>query len=141
MLGPLNGRGAALAFIPPLVFVTALSFFLGVSTLLARSAFRAALEAWHRPVRLTAAALLVFMAAFASGGALAGLGWRPSGPSLAVVATLAFFLGVLALLLARPPSRAALEAWHRPRRLMAAATLVLMAGFAVGGALARLGLA
>jgi threonine/homoserine/homoserine lactone efflux protein len=136
-LGPLAGRGAVLMTIPPLVTMTALSFFLGASHLLSRPAIRAALQARHRPIRLAAAAVLVFMAAFILGRGLARLGWRPP-PAPFLVAWTAF-LAVPVLLLARPLVPAARLAWHRSRRPVAAVVLVFMMSFAVGGALVRLG--
>ena len=138
-LGPLAGRGPALMIIPPLVTLAALSFFLGASRLLSRPAFRSTLVERHRPIRLIAAAVLVFMAAFVLGREFARLGWRPSAASFAAVAGWTAFLSVPALLLARPISPAALVVWHRPTRLVVTAALVYMAGFAVGGALAQLG--
>ena len=81
---PLEGQGALLAFVPPLVSVTALSFFLSLSHLLARPAFRATVVAWHRPIRLTTAAVLVFMSAFLLGRMLREVGWQPSGQALAI---------------------------------------------------------
>jgi threonine/homoserine/homoserine lactone efflux protein len=139
LLGPLAGRGPMLILIPPLVTVAALSFFLGASRLLSRPAFRSALQERHRPIRLTAAAVLAFMAAFILGRELARPGWRPSTASSAAVVALAAVLSVSAFLLARPLPRSALFLWHRPRRLVVAALFVYLAGFAVGGVLAQLG--
>jgi threonine/homoserine/homoserine lactone efflux protein len=134
-LGPLAGRGPVLLAIPPLVTMAALSFSLGASRLLSQPAFRSALQRRHRPIRLAAAAVLVFMAAFVLGRELARLDRRPFA---AVVAWIAF-LAVPALLLARPLAPAALVAWHGSRRQVVTAVLVYMMGFGVGGALVRLG--
>ena len=80
-LGPLAGRGAILMTIPPLVTMAALSFFLGASRLLSQPAFRSALKRRHRPIRLAAAAVLVFMAGFVLGRELVRLGWHPAALS------------------------------------------------------------
>ncbi len=106
--GPLSGLGTLLAFVPLLVCVAALSFFLTLSGLLARPVFRATVVAWHRPIRLTAAAVLVFMSAFSLGRTLAEIGWRPSGPALAgvVIFMSGFLLGcVSGFVLGRMPGR------------------------------------
>jgi threonine/homoserine/homoserine lactone efflux protein len=137
-LGPLAGRGPVLMTIPPLVTLAALSFFLGASRLLSRPAFRSALQERHRPIRLAAAAMLVFMAAFVLGRELARLDGRPSAAPLAILVAGTACLAVPAFLLARRLAPAALVGWNGSRR-PAAAVLVYLMGLAVGGALARLG--
>ncbi|HJS84665.1 MAG TPA: LysE family transporter [Acetobacteraceae bacterium] len=66
-LGPLGGAvygSAAMAAITLIgIVATALIFFLGVTTVLALPAARRAAVAWHRPIQLAAAAMLVLMAA------------------------------------------------------------------------------
>lgn len=139
-VGPLSGGGAALAFVPLLVFLVALAFFLAVAALLSRPVPRAAAAAWHRPIRLAAAGALVFLAARSVVGACAAVGLRPSGPFLAGLAASAALFGASALLLAAPRSRPAGAGRPRPgRRRAVAAALVFIAGFAAGGALARSG--
>jgi threonine/homoserine/homoserine lactone efflux protein len=101
-VGPLSGGGAALAFVPLLVFLVALAFFLAVAALLSRPVPRAAAAAWHRPIRLAAAGALVFLAARSVVGACAAVGLRPSGPFLAGLAASAALFGASALLLAAP---------------------------------------
>lgn len=61
-LGPLRDDEATIAVVPIAAVSTALVFFLGVSSLLARPRFRAAALAWHRPIRLAAAVMLALMA-------------------------------------------------------------------------------
>jgi threonine/homoserine/homoserine lactone efflux protein len=63
-LGPLGpGRGGtAGALAIPCVVVIALLFFLGMASLLARPVVRRAALAWHRPIRLGAAAVLTLLA-------------------------------------------------------------------------------
>ncbi|MFC7689215.1 hypothetical protein ACFQY5_05750 [Paeniroseomonas aquatica] len=61
-LGPLSAVGELRLLVPPSVAAAALAFFLGVASLFAHPAFRQAVLAWHRPIRLAAAVALVLMA-------------------------------------------------------------------------------
>ncbi|WP_052214768.1 LysE family translocator [Belnapia sp. F-4-1] len=62
-LGPLALMDGTRPLVPLAVTATALAVSLGLATLLARPACRRLAIAWHRPIRLTAAATLVAMAA------------------------------------------------------------------------------
>jgi len=62
MIGPLASHPEVKAVAPAMVALVVLGFNLVVAMLLAIPAFRTAALAWHRPVRLTAAAALVLMA-------------------------------------------------------------------------------
>jgi threonine/homoserine/homoserine lactone efflux protein len=61
-LGPLRDHEATVALAPLAIVAVALTFFLCVSALLARAACRATVLAWHRPICLSAATMLVLMA-------------------------------------------------------------------------------
>ena len=62
-LGPLSSGGSLRAVIPISVMTVAMLFFLAVSSLLARPLLRRNTIRWHRPICLSAATVLVLMAA------------------------------------------------------------------------------
>jgi threonine/homoserine/homoserine lactone efflux protein len=57
-----RGDAATIAAAPVAIFIAALGFFVCLAVLMARPTFRNAALAWHRPIRLMAAAVLVMMA-------------------------------------------------------------------------------
>ena len=61
-LGPLSAGGSLRVVVPLSVVMVALAYFLAVARLFAHPAFRGAVLAWHRPIRLVAAVALVLMA-------------------------------------------------------------------------------
>lgn len=61
-LGPLSAGGSLRVMVPLSVATAALAYFLAVAVLFAHPAFRGAVLAWHRPIRLIAAVALVLMA-------------------------------------------------------------------------------
>jgi len=61
-LGPLRDDEATTVVAPMIVASLVLVYSIGVAALLARPTFAAAARKWHRPIRLTAAAVLVLMA-------------------------------------------------------------------------------
>jgi threonine/homoserine/homoserine lactone efflux protein len=58
----LRDDAATITVAPMAIFFAALGFFVCFAILMARPTFRNAALAWHRPIRLTAAAVLVLMA-------------------------------------------------------------------------------
>jgi hypothetical protein len=61
-LGPLSAGGSLRVMVPLSVATVALAYFLAVAGLFAHPAFRGAMLAWHRPIRVIAAVALVLMA-------------------------------------------------------------------------------
>ena len=73
-LGPPTGDAAVLALVPVCAAATALAFFLGAAALLAHPACRAAVVAWHGPIRAAACAALAVVAAASATRALQAAG-------------------------------------------------------------------
>jgi threonine/homoserine/homoserine lactone efflux protein len=61
-LGSLRDHEATTTVVPMVIFFSAMAFFLCLAVLMARPAFRKAALAWHRPIRLMAAGVLILMA-------------------------------------------------------------------------------